>query len=73
MKKGLSVQPSVGRLALFSAGAENVHIGEALLRKAKRKVLVLFFHCGAMDPAADKEIGGGDDDDARRDPELAEL
>jgi len=84
MKKGLSVQPSVGRLALFSAGAENVHIGEALLRKAKRKVLVLFFHCkimrsgsgtlsGAMDSAADKEIGGDDDDDARRDPELAEL
>jgi len=26
-----------------------------------------------MDSAADKEIGGDDDDDARRDPELAEL
>ena len=47
VKNGLIVQPSPGRLALFSSGAENVHASRALSSAGaeRRKVVAIWFDC----------------------------
>ena len=55
LRRGLSVAPRVGRLLLFSGGAENYH-APMPVASGRRQSLLAWFSCGCEEPSRDTHL-----------------